>query len=144
MTGHGSEIRLFRFTVFALALIPILAGSAGIVYGAGFPGFAVEAASADLDSHFRFLSGVFLMVGIGFWSCALGLGDAVGRFRFLSLMVFTGGLARLVSLVVQGMPSTGHLSGLAMELIAVPVLVLWHVRLTRRATAAPLSDRRAA
>jgi len=115
----------FRIAIFILACIPVSAGAAGVVFGAGFPGFDAGSASADLDSHFRFLSGVFLAVGIGFWTCALNRGNAAARFNLLVVLVFAGGVARLISLLHFGAPSAGHMAGLAMELIVVPLLALW-------------------
>ena len=68
-------------------------------------------------------------MGIGFYSCVSGIEEQGARFRLLSAIVVAGGVARLWSLAVVGPPSAGHLLGLAMELIAVPLLVLWQARL---------------
>jgi len=45
--------------------------------------------------------------------------------------VFLGGAARLLSLGIAGAPSPGHIGGLFMELVAVPLLVLWQARLAK-------------
>jgi len=84
---------------------------------------------ADLDSHFRFLSGVFAAVGVGFYSTVPDIERKGARFRLLAALVIAGGVGRLLSLVVMGSPSAGHLAGLAMELLVVPLLVLWQWRL---------------
>lgn len=132
MTINGT---LFRVTVFCLALIPLSAGLAGVLLGTEFPGFMAEAGNADAPSHFRFLSGIFLAMGVAYWSCAFNLGSAkwgepLPRFRLLCVLTISGGLARLLSLVTDGLPSTGHLVGLGMELIVVPLLLLWSFHLT--------------
>jgi hypothetical protein len=88
---------------------------------------------ADLDSHFRYLSGLLLAIGIGFASCIAGIERKTKRFRLLALLVFAGGLGRLISLASAGVPGSGHLFGLAMELGAVPLLVLWQARVASRA-----------
>jgi hypothetical protein len=116
--------------VAVLALIPTLTGIAGIVLGPDF--LRVDPPwPTDLDSHFRFLSGVFLGVGIGFYSCIPRIGRKTGRFRLLAGLTVAGGMARLGSLMLVGLPSGGHLAGLAMELVAVPLLVLWQARIAR-------------
>lgn len=121
------EVRLLQTVVAALAAIPTLTGLAGVLLGPDFlrldPPWP-----ADLDSHFRFLSGVFLAVGIGFYSTVPDIEAKGARFRLLAALVISGGVARLVSLFVAGSPSAGHLAGLAMELLVVPLLVLWQWR----------------
>ena len=128
----AGEKRALQAVVAVLALIPTLTGSAGILLGPDFlrldPPWP-----ADLDSHFRFLSGVFLGVGIGFYSCIPRIEGKTGRFRLLAALTIAGGVARLWSLVMAGAPSAGHLVGLAMELLVVPLLVLWQARLARGA-----------
>lgn len=83
----------------------------------------------DLDSHFRYLSGLLLAIGIAFATCIPEIERKTARFRLLAFLVFVGGLGRLVGLLTAGAPGAGHLFGLAMELVAVPLLVLWQARL---------------
>ena len=85
-----------------------------------------------MESHFRYLSGLFLGMGIGFASCVPGIERKGGRFRLLGMMVVLGGLARLLSLFTTGAPSVGHQVGLCIELIVVPLLLAWQARVARR------------
>ena len=121
------EVRTLQAIVALLAAIPTLFGLCGMVLGPAFLGVTSPWPS-DLDSHFRFLSGVFLAVGIGFYSTVPNIVAKGARFRLLSALVISGGVARLVSLLVAGSPSAGHVAGLAMELLVVPLLVLWQWR----------------
>ena len=89
----------------------------------------------DLDSQFRYVSGIFFATGIGFLSCIPAIERRGGRFRLLGGLIVAGGLTRGVSLVAVGAPSTGHLLGLGMELLVVPLLMLWQARIAQRATA---------
>lgn len=131
MADTKAEMRALQIVVALLALIPTLSGAAGILLGPDFLGLDPPW-PADLDSHFRFLSGVFLAVGIGFYTTIPGIDGRTGRFRLLAALVFAGGLARLLSLFVAGPPSAGHLAGLLMELAVVPLLVLWQARIATR------------
>ena len=63
-----SEKRALQCVVGVLAAIPVLAGIEGIVSGPEFLGVG-QPWPADLDSHFRFLSGIFLAMGIAWYSC---------------------------------------------------------------------------
>lgn len=122
------QLRILQGLIAVLALIPIGAGLAGIILGPRFLG--VDAPwPTDLDSHLRFLSGVFLVVGLAWWSCVPDIARKGPRLRLLVLMTFVGGLARLFSLAHAGPPSVGHLGGLAMELVVAPLLVVWHARI---------------
>lgn len=121
--------RLFRIIVAILALIPISAGGAGVMYGLSFPGFVVVTANADAASHFRFLSGIFLAMGLAYWTVAIDLGNWLSRFQLLAALTIAGGVARGASLFADGAPSVGHLLGLGMELLVVPAMLLWSLRL---------------
>lgn len=126
--------RLLQATIAVLAMLPVFAGLAGVATGAGFLG--EETAPTDLDSHVRFLSGFFLAVGIAWYSCIPAIEKKTERIRLLAILTFAGGLARLYSLLIAGVPSAGHVLGLGMELAVVPCLVVWHGRV------AALSQRR--
>ena len=124
------EKRILQGVVAVLAAVPVLAGLAGIVSGPAFLG-AAQPWPVDLDSHLRFLSGVFLAVGIAWYGCIPDIERKTGLFRLLAAFTFAGGLARLVSVMASGLPSLGHRYGLAAELVAVPLLVLWQARIAR-------------
>ena len=124
------EKRLLQAIVALLAAVPVLAGLAGIIGGPAFLGLE-RPWPADLDSHLRFLSGVFLVVGLAWYSCVPHIEEKTARFRLLAAMTFCGGLARLVSLILAGPPSAGHLYGLTAELVLVPLLVVWQHRVAR-------------
>ena len=124
-----------QLVVAILAVIPVFAGLAGVWSGPGFVKLE-NPWPADLDSHFRFLSGVFVAVGIGWFSCIPEIENKTNRFRFLATLTFAGGLARLLPLFLVGPPSIGHLSGLCIELVVVPLLVFWQ-SVIRRCNAQP-------
>ena len=128
----AAERRLLQFLCALAAFIPLTFGTMGVLRGAEW--LARAHVTPDLDSHFRYLSGLFLMLGIGFGSCIRGIEGKGPRFRLLAAMVVMGGLARALSLAQVGPPSTGHLVGLGMELAVVPLLVLWQARVARRFT----------
>ena len=116
--------RLLQVTVAVLALIPTLTGAAGVLMGPAF--LTGEApASVNLDSHLRFLSGIFFAVGLAFYATIPAIERKGALFRLTAALVFTGGLARLISLLTVGTPVWPHLAGLVMELAVVPALVIW-------------------
>lgn len=127
----NAEKRLLQATVGVLALVPISAGAAGVLVG---PGFVLTAPDwpVDLDSHFRYLSGIFLALGLTYWATVPSIERKAAMFRLASVLVVAGGAARLGSLLAVGVPSTPHLVGLGLETLVVPLLVLWQRRVAWR------------
>ena len=129
------ERRLLQAVVALACLVPLTAGTQGVVRGVAYVRGAIV--TPDLDSHFRYLSGIFLMMGIAFASTIPAIERQGPRFRLLGAMVVLGGLARALSWVMVGAPSGGHRFGLAMELGVVPLLMLWQERVARNSAAPP-------
>jgi len=120
--------RLLQGIVTLLGLVPVSVGLYGVMFGPEFlRGAAVPA--VDLDSHFRYLSGIFLGVGLMFYASLYEIEHKTLLFRLAAGLVVLGGVARLASLLTIGVPSPGHLAGLGLELIVVPLLAYWQGRL---------------
>jgi len=131
MTASTSR-RLLQAVVAILALVPVAAGAAGVLLGPS--AFARgDAWPVDLDSHFHYLSGIFLAIGLAFWTTVPDIERRTMLFRLASAAVVAGGLSRLLSLIVDGVPSLPHLAGLGLELVVVPLLVVWQGRVARAA-----------
>ena len=129
--GPFNERRLLQTSVAILALVPILAGAAGVVFGLGIVGMHAELPLGG-DSHVRYLSGLLLAVGLGFWSTVPRIEAQGPRFRFLTAIVLIGGLARFFAVVCCGTPPAAMLAALAMELGVTPCLAIWRERLQKR------------
>ena len=131
MRGGRVEVLLLRTAVVVGGIVPVAAGGAGALGGAALTG---DHASAALDSHVRYLSGLLLAIGLGFWSTVPDIEHQGARFRLLTLLVVVGGLARLGGVAAHGWPPAPMVFGLAMELAVTPALCLWQARVaTRRA-----------
>ncbi|MCD6073843.1 MAG: hypothetical protein K0Q70_726 [Rhodospirillales bacterium] len=126
------ERRALQVVIVCASLVPILAGLAGMAAGAGFIGGGTVS-STGIDSHFHYLSGLLLGIGLGFVSTVPRIEHHGQRFLLLAGIVFVGGLGRLVSLVVSGAPPAAMRAALVMELLVTPALALWQRRIARRA-----------
>ncbi|HEV2558305.1 MAG TPA: DUF4345 domain-containing protein [Microvirga sp.] len=129
MPSLAREKRLLQQAVALAAILPISAGLYGVLFGQALTN---EAVSVSGDSHFRYLSGLLLAIGLGFWSTLPGIEDKAGRFRLLTAIVVLGGLGRLLGLALTGVPSIFMMGGLIMELAVTPVLCLWQTRVANR------------
>ncbi len=125
VNGMERERRYLQRTVSVLALVPAAAGLFGVLFG---PALTGDTVSVSADSHFRFLSALLLAIGLVFLSTVPGIEEKTGRFRLLTLLVFIGGLGRLLGLLLTGVPSLYMLSGLGLELVITPILALWQTR----------------
>lgn len=123
------ERKLLQQAVAIVASIPVATGLYGVLFGQALTGDAV---SISAESHFRFLSGLLLGIGLCFWSTLPSIEIHTGRFRLLTLLVVVGGLGRLIGLGLTGLPSLFMVGGLIVELVVAPVLCLWQTRVANR------------
>ena len=123
------ERRLFQLVVFIAASVPIAAGAAGVWEGPAMAG--MSSTNTDLNSHFRYLSGLLLGIGFASMFCAAAIERRAPLFRALGLIVVTGGFGRLLGAILDGLPSGAHRFGLVMELVVVPALLFWLTRVER-------------
>ena len=126
MNGIERERKYLQRTVAVLALVPVSAGLFGVLFG---PALTGDQVSVSADSHFRYLSGLLLGIGIAFWSTVPAIEEKTGRFRLLAFLAVIGGLARLTGLLLTGIPSLYMLGGLFLELVVTPILTLWQTRI---------------
>ena len=129
MPSMVRERKLLQQAIAIVATIPVAAGLYGVLFGQALTGDAV---SISAESHFRYLSGLLLGLGLCFWSTLPSIEIHTGRVRLLTLLVVIGGLSRLIGLALTGLPSLFMLGGLIVELVVAPVLCLWQTRVANR------------
>jgi len=125
---RGLERRWLQVVVAIACLVPLGAGTAGMWLGPRMVDSSVVG-SPDIDSHFRYLSGLLLGIGVGFISTIPEIERRGNRFRLLTLMVVLGGVGRLMSLLSIGVASPAMDAALVMELVVTPALALWQWRI---------------
>ncbi|HWJ37196.1 MAG TPA: DUF4345 domain-containing protein [Sphingomicrobium sp.] len=127
-----TERRLFQAIVLFASIVPVAAGAAGVLIGPTML-HGVAVAGPDLESHFRYLSGLLLGIGLCFAACVADLDRRAGLHRALSFIVILGGLGRILNAVERGAPTGANRLAFLMELIVVPSLLLWLGRIEKRA-----------
>lgn len=127
-----AERRLLQGVIAATCTVSLSASVTSILWG---PAWLMDDGyvPTDLDSHFRYLSGLLLAIAIGFLSCMRDIESKGPRMRLLAAIVIAGGLSRAYSAGVVGLPSFGHLGGLTIELVIVPVVTAWQWSFAKRA-----------
>ena len=132
---RNKERRLLQLAVVVACTIPLSAGVMGVVQGPAMIRHISQggvATSADLQSHFRYLSGLLFGLGLVFAATVPSIERRSELFLGLCGVVVAGGLARLLSAFAAGLPTIAHQLALFMELVAVPLLLLWQRRISRR------------
>ena len=125
---YGRERRLLQIAVLTGACVPVIAGGAGMIFGAAM---LSDTADISLDSHIRYLSGLLLAIGIGFWAAVPAIETNTSHMRLLTCLVAIGGSARLAGAIVVGIPSIPMLFAISMELIVTPLFCWWQSRIAR-------------
>ena len=137
--GGKAQARGLRGAVALGGIVPVAAGLAGMVGGAAMLGGHHDA-NLTMDSHLRYLSGLLLGIGLGFWSTIPEIERQTARFRLLTAIVVVGGLGRLYGILVEGLPPGPMLFGLVMELGVTPLLCWWQGRVAARRGAIRLTS----
>ena len=127
-----AERRLLQAVVAVASLVPLTMGLASVIRGPAARSGVDGPVPGELDSHFRYVSGLLLGGGRVFAACIPAIERRGAIFRVVGAVVIAGGLARLVSLFAVGLPGPGHRFGLTMELGVVPLILLWQTRVARR------------
>ena len=125
--------RLLQIAVAIGGLVPVGAGFAGVLMGPSMLDLQ-HLLPVPFDSHYRYLSGLLLGIGLAFWSTIPDIETKTSRFQLLTFLVVVGGLSRVVSLWAAGMPNQPMLGGLGMELVVTPLLALAQYRLAQSFT----------
>ena len=111
------ERRALQVSIAVAAVLPVVSGLWDITHGASAGGWA--------DNHQRYLSGLLVAIGLGYWSAVPRIEAMAPRLRLLTALVAVGGLARLLGLGLGDAPTPPVMAALAMELGAAPLLCLW-------------------
>ncbi|MEU3230125.1 DUF4345 domain-containing protein [Nocardiopsis alba] len=137
------SLRSFQVLLFLLALFVTVAGTMNVLFGTvPLPGDT--SVSPVVDSNYRFFSAIFLAMGIMLlWIVPRPLErDRSLALRWVCGAVLLGGLSRILSLFVAGIPAPLSFFLMGMELVVPPVLFLWHRSLSSRSVgpAAPAEN----
>jgi MFS family permease len=133
MANVLTDKKQLQRVVVVCSFIPILVGLDGVLLGARMLGGTFgSGVSLGVDNQFRYLSGVFLAIGISYLSSVRKIEQHGERLRLLAALVVAGGIARLVGVTITGLHSIFTILIIAAELVIAPCLCLWQSRVARR------------
>ena len=112
----------------ALALIPVAAGLASVIFGSEIVRDG-GASNPNVESELRYYAVFYVGFGLYLWSLAPEIARRGRELRWAAAVLFCGGLARVVGVLVDGWPEADYVVLMGVELVLPPVLVLWQRRI---------------
>lgn len=88
--------------------------------------------SALLDSELRFFGGLWLGLGLTVLVTVKNLEKHFELYRVLWFMIFLGGMGRLLSMFIIGLPPVAFIAFTILEIIGAPLFVYWHWQLVKK------------
>jgi uncharacterized protein DUF4345 len=124
--------RSLQIATGVLGTIPVVTGVIGMS-GLSDPIYASVGlpANAMLDSNLRFLSGVWLGLGLALYWLIPKIDKQTVLFRVIWGMIFLGGVGRLISMLFQALPPIPFIGFTILEIAGAPIFVLWQARVAR-------------
>ncbi|ODM72834.1 DUF4345 domain-containing protein [Bradyrhizobium elkanii] len=118
--------RALQIATALLALVPILTGIITML-GVSDPLYASSGVPAlpVLDSNLRFFGGVWLGLGLVLIWLVPRIESEGVLFRVVWGGIFLGGIGRLLSMLMVGLPPLPFVGFTALEVIGAPLFVYW-------------------
>ncbi len=133
--------RALLAVIAVLGGIAVATGALGVVGGTTFaPGGGDQ--PSFFDSEYRFISTIWLATGVAlWWSICEPARRAVVTRTILAVFVL-GGLSRIVSIAAVGWPYPAFTVAMLIEVVGIPLVLVWHVRAFAGGPARETSGRR--
>ncbi|GEC55813.1 uncharacterized protein YjeT (DUF2065 family) [Bradyrhizobium japonicum] len=118
--------RALQIATALLALVPILTGIITML-GVSDPLYASSGVPTlpVLDSNLRFFGGVWLGLGLALVWLVPRIESEGVLFRVVWGGIFLGGIGRLLSMLMVGLPPLPFVGFTALEVIGAPLFVYW-------------------
>lgn len=116
--------------IAVLGAVPVLSGLLGILIGPeALPGGGPV--NATIDSEYRFANTFWLAAGLLVWWSLRRPEERATVTRVILAVAALGGVSRLISAATTGWPHPVFVGALTLELVVVPLVIWWHVRVFR-------------
>ena len=121
--------RILQVILTMIGLILTITGFLGVIYGItdDFYGISVNSniqGNIILDSNLRFYAGLSIGLGLIIFWLIPSIEKQKTIFRLISLVILTGGIGRVISMMMIGNPSTPFIIFTLLELL-FPLLIFW-------------------
>ena len=118
------SLRNLRRTLYVLAVVPVVAGAATVLFG-GDSILGADEASASIESELRFYSVWWIGAGLFLAWLAPRVHERTRELRVFCALLFLSGLSRVFAILDTDWPTTGQVVLMALEFTLPVVLVVW-------------------
>ncbi len=126
-----SDWNVFRTVVIAVGVVVIGLGAYALVTGtAGLPEPTEPPVNATLESQYRFFAAMMIGVGAAFVAIAVKF-QWSNMLWLVCLMIFVGGIGRVLSWAFSGTPHFTLIILMVIELAFPAALVVWHAYIVK-------------
>lgn len=131
-------MRALVIAIRVFCLLPFATGLADLVFGArvfATTGLTLPAAitsSPALNSQIGFWGAIWFGTALLLWKCTTDLVGHRDWFYLLCGILFLSGVGRAIAAVRFGLPPAPLLGAMLLELIGMPLAILWHRLVLRR------------
>ncbi len=113
-------IYVFGLFAVATALLAIIGGTGAEIGG--------KVAVPSVDSQFRYVNVFWLAAGLILWWTARKPLERALVTRTVLVIAAVAGLGRIISAIAVGLPAPFYFLTFGLEVIATPLVVIWHSR----------------
>ena len=127
--------RILQIVTAILSIVPIATGVIGMT-GLSDPLYAAMGLPGNglLDSNLRFFAGVWLGMGIAMLWLIPRIESQTALFRAIWIAIFVGGIGRLLSMVLIGLPPVPFIGFTILEIVGAPIFIAWQSRISKAAS----------
>jgi hypothetical protein len=124
--------RALQIVTAVLGLVPIVTGLIGMsgISDPLYMDFGLPA-KAVLDSNLRFFAGAWAGLGLALYWLIPKIEQQTVLFRAIWGMIFVGGIGRLVSMLLVGLPPPPFIGFTILEIVGAPIFIWWQSRLAK-------------
>jgi hypothetical protein len=124
--------RALQIVTAILGLIPIATGLIGMsgISDPLYKDFGLPA-NPVLDSNLRFFAGAWVGLGLALYWLIPKIEQQTVLFRAIWGMIFVGGIGRLVSMLLVGLPPAPFIGFTMLEIVGAPIFIWWQARLAK-------------
>jgi hypothetical protein len=123
--------KLLQAILVILGAIPLVTGTLTLLQGIhALDAFGVSLSEKTtgyiiLDSEMRFLGAIWAGIGVMVYTIVPTIEKQTLLFRLIMTAIILGGVGRVLSLVWVGNPPALFIALIVLELVGMPLLVLW-------------------
>lgn len=139
MVGKSGR-KAFKATALGFAVIPLLRGGSGVLFGARNVPDDASIVNETVDSEYRFAHALWFAAAPALWWVTRDVDRRVDVMTGIAAAIALGGVGRSIAWTASGRPDHVFVTAIPLEVIGLPALAWWHRLLAQEACAAAVEE----